>query len=478
MGIHQHRSASRFQALIFLAALIVRLIPALLSYNLPIGLDDMFQYDMLARSIVSGNGYRWYAQEDLAQIEQFLPVEMPPNYDPRGVLTSFRGPGFPAFLALVYAIAGVGEHRYFYARVAQAFLAAAIAPLAYALARQAGFGDRTARWAAVFLAFYPLLIVYPLALVTENLFVVLVALAMVLVLRVLDHQHGYDALLAGVVLGMATLTRSVIAGFVLFAVLWLWGCSLDKRLALRNAAIILLGFFLITTPWVVRNSLVHRRFVWVENSLGYNLYMGYHPLSQGTFQFGISVDLLPILDDAERDVRGRQAAFEFIRADPGRIPYLMIRKLGYLWALDRRALAYFYSNGFCGHWPAWFLGIVMGLDTGPLVVLAPLAIVGLICGQWGKRKALLMLLLVYYTGVHMLILAEPRFHLPMLPLVAILAAYTLVERPWLRSRPWQRRLAVALIALLFLNWSTEIARDWGLLTQLFGPNGHNLGLTY
>ena len=40
----------------------------LLSYNLAIGLDDMFQYDMLARSLSTGHGFRWYAQDDLKLI--------------------------------------------------------------------------------------------------------------------------------------------------------------------------------------------------------------------------------------------------------------------------------------------------------------------------------------------------------------------------------------------------------------------------
>ena len=101
----------RFLILIYLFALIVRLVPVLLTYNLPIGLDDMFQYDMLARSIVSGNGYRWYAQEDLKLIQAVLPIQTPADYDPRGVLTSYRGPGFPLFLAWVYSIAGTGEQR-------------------------------------------------------------------------------------------------------------------------------------------------------------------------------------------------------------------------------------------------------------------------------------------------------------------------------------------------------------------------------
>lgn len=54
-----------FPVRIYIIALIFRLVPVFLTANLGIGLDDMFQYDMLARSIASGNGFRWYAEDDL-----------------------------------------------------------------------------------------------------------------------------------------------------------------------------------------------------------------------------------------------------------------------------------------------------------------------------------------------------------------------------------------------------------------------------
>ena len=82
---------------LFLLAFILRLIPVLFSIGLPIGLTDMFQYDMLARSLVAGNGFRWYAQEDLDLINSSIDPGVFPDfivedYDPRGVLTSFRAP--------------------------------------------------------------------------------------------------------------------------------------------------------------------------------------------------------------------------------------------------------------------------------------------------------------------------------------------------------------------------------------------------
>jgi 4-amino-4-deoxy-L-arabinose transferase-like glycosyltransferase len=468
----------RFPLAIYLVALALRLVPVLLSYHLPIGLDDMFQYDMLARSIVAGDGYRWYAEEDLALIQRYIPMEPPEDYDPRGVPTSFRAPGYPAFLALVYAILGVGPRRFFAARLVQAFLGATLAPLAWALARQIRFGERAARWAAGIVAVFPLLIVYPLGLATENFFVPLLLLALVLVLRAGERGRVRDHLLAGLVLGMAALTRSIVAGFVPLVVLWLWWVAQEKRARLHNSAILIVCFLLVTIPWAARNTILHGRLTWVESALGYDLYVGYHPESTGTFQFGISLDLVPILDDGVRHERGMEAFWSFLRADPGRVPYLMVRKAGYLWSLDKRALIYFYGNNYFGYLPLWLLAPIFVLACGPLAVLAPAAAVGLACGQAGQRKLLVALLLAYYTGAHMLILAEPRFHVPLLPVIAVLAAYAFVERPWHASRPWQRGLSVLLIALLLANWGLEIARDWDILVKFFGPEGHRLSLPY
>lgn len=65
-----------FPLKIYFVALVLRLIPILLTMNLGIGLDDMFQYDMLARSLASGHGFRWYAQEDLKLLEPYVDFDL------------------------------------------------------------------------------------------------------------------------------------------------------------------------------------------------------------------------------------------------------------------------------------------------------------------------------------------------------------------------------------------------------------------
>src|SRR5512141_3128793 len=124
-----------FALRIFFVALVLRLIPIILARGLGIGLDDMFQYDMLARSMVAGNGFRWYAQADLNQLAAYVHFDLASvkDYDPvRGIPTSFRAPLYPTFLAIVYLFSGTGFSRFFAARLAQAiFLGAPLAPLTY-----------------------------------------------------------------------------------------------------------------------------------------------------------------------------------------------------------------------------------------------------------------------------------------------------------------------------------------------------------
>ncbi|MCW5876269.1 MAG: glycosyltransferase family 39 protein [Anaerolineales bacterium] len=464
---------------LFGLALLLRLLPVLFAIHLPIGLDDMFQYDMLGRSLAAGNGFRWYGQEDIDLVRQFIDLEfVVDEYDPRGVLTSFRAPGYPAFLAVIYSLSGL-EWRLLAARLAQVALGAALAPLSYWLALRLFPGNqRAARFAGYALAVYPLLVLFPLALATENLFIPLVAAGLLATLAAVERDRRRDYLLAGALFGLATLTRSVIFGFVGLAVIWLWFYA-PRRAA---AAWFLLAVLVFVVPWSVRNSLLHDKFTFVENSLGYNLHMGYHPEGSGTFQFGISMELVPYLDDGLRNDLGVQAGLGFIRQDPERALQLAVNKLGYFFGLERRALTYFYSNNFFGHIPALpLLGLFL-LFTLPFPLLASLAAVGLAFARLAKERLLLYLLMGGYLLPHLLLLAEERFHMALLPAIAALAGYAWTQRGELRAaaraNPWQLGLAALLVALLWLNWGGELWRDWDKLVILFGPGGNTAGFSY
>lgn len=491
-------SPKAFVLRVYLAALIVRLIPALLSRGLGIGLDDMFQYDMLARSLVSGNGYRWYALADAAKLEPYVHFDLNSiaNYDPvRGVLTSFRAPLYPAFLALVYAVIGTEFVRFFAARLAQAILLGApLAPLTYLVSRRLldpnfpiketseAKSERASRLAAWVVACYPTLAVFPLALATENLFFPLVLLSFFFLLKTITSPSYINFILSGVLLGLTALTRSIILPFAGLAVLWIW-LALRQR---RGALIAALTLTLTIAPWVIRNSLLYHRVTGIETSLGYNLYVGYHPLSTGTFTFGPSLDLVPILDDSLRDRLGTQKALQFIEADPPRVFYLALRRLGYFFNLELRGLTYFYSNDLFGRLPSpvlWFAAALFGL---PFVLAALSAVFGAFLLPRSPAATLFALLFLGYLLPHVFILSEERFHLALIPFFAILAAhFWTLGLPAIRTRLRLSRfsrftfLVACLVALLLLfNWSFQLTSDSAKYAALLGPNGNQTYFPY
>lgn len=467
----------------------------LLQSHIGIGLDDMFQYDMLARSLAAGDGYRWYAPADVARLAPYLDLDLEKLVlDPRGMLTTFRAPLYPGILALVYMVFGAGPARFFAARLLQAGMGALLAPMTYVAGvmllgapdRSRDRVERASRVAAMLIAAYPMLILFPVGLATENLFFPLLLAAFLALLqlsRLLQagrittsrHLEPKVAVLAGVLLGLSALTRSVVFPFAVVACAWVW---LDLRRP-RLAALALLAFGCTIAPWIMRNSLVSGRLTGIETSMGYNLYLGYHPESTGTFTFGPSLDLLSILDDRVRDQVGTQRALDFMRADPARLPYLTLRRLGHFFDLEWRAFTYFYGNGLVGTLASPVLILILSALAAPFMFVASSALFGAAALSRGPQSRLLLLLLVAYTAPHVFILSEERFHLALLPFLAVLTGAAWMQpRADLRAPALWRWLAAAGVALLMLNWLGQIQRAWPTLVRLIGPGGSRMYLPY
>ena len=502
--IARYNSAIRFMFFksfafrIFLVALILRLIPVFLAHGLGIGLDDMFQYDMLARSLAAGHGFRWYAQADLNHLAAFVHFDLTSikDYDPGlGIRTSFRAPLYPTFLAIIYSFSGTGFSRFFAARLAQAILLGApLAPLTYLVAKKlfplSSFPDdergkkkeTVARISAWIIAAYPLLLVYPLGLGTENPFFILLLVSFLFLLSTIEKPAPLNFLLSGLFLGLVALTRSVILPFAGLAILWVW-FILKQR---RGAILVALAFILTITPWIIRNSLLHHKLTGIETSMGYNLYLGYHPQGNGSFVFGPSLDLLTILDDAERDKVGTEKAIGFIKAQPERFIPLAINRLGFFFGLEKRVLMYFYSNNLLGYIPLPLLLTIAAILLLPFVFISTSAALGLSLLRWQPAHILVVLLFIGYITPHVFILAEDRFHLALIPYIAILAAQFWMSDLSVLSARWREsnfgKIAVALsviaMILLVINWRFELLHDADKIAQILGPHGNQTYFPY
>jgi hypothetical protein len=188
-------------AALFLLAALPRLVLALIYLDLPIGLDDMFQYDMLGRSLAAGHGYRWYSRADVAALRPYLDkwykIDLPTAQVPvDGYQTTFRAPGYPALLAAIYLAVGT-TYRLQVVRLLQALLGAALAPLTALLASRLRLPGPSAIAAGVAVGLYPILWMYPLGLGSENVFFLLSLAAGLALLAAASSGRPWKAASAG-----------------------------------------------------------------------------------------------------------------------------------------------------------------------------------------------------------------------------------------------------------------------------------------
>jgi len=184
-----------------------------------------------------------------------------------------RPPGYPFFLAGVYAM--FGEHHVA-VRAVQALLDAVTALLVLAIAHRLGVSRRAATLATALALFNPSTFLYSAMILSESLATFLVT-AGTWLLHALTAGARW-ALGFGAALSAAALTRpsfALLPGFLLVVLLLAW--PLAWRRWIRVAVLAGAAFVLVWLPWGVRNALHYHALVpyhrYVSTESGYHLWV-------------------------------------------------------------------------------------------------------------------------------------------------------------------------------------------------------------
>jgi 4-amino-4-deoxy-L-arabinose transferase-like glycosyltransferase len=234
-------------ALVVLLGLAFRFLYVLVLSPDTLGSGDARLYTTLANRIADGHGYT----DPLAA----LGGESRP--------TSYHPPLFPYYLA-VFSWLGIESQENH--RLAGCLLGAGtVAAIGY-LGRRVG-GARVGLTAAALAALYPAFVGSDGAVMSESLYVLLVALAMLAAYRVVDQPTLRWAAVLGALIGLATLARA--EGLLLLALLappaaWLGG---PGRRLIRLGAVAA-GCALVLVPWLVRNWIAFDRPAPIATTMG------------------------------------------------------------------------------------------------------------------------------------------------------------------------------------------------------------------
>lgn len=313
--------------------------------------------------------------------------------------------------------------------VVQTVLGLAVTLLIYHLALELFENRRAGLLAALLWALYLPLITVERDFLAEAIFIFLLTSGMLAVIRGLKHGQALSWAGAGLLLGLATLSRSALLYFLpLLTVLLLLISRTSLRQRWLNAGLLLLMFSLTLTPWIVRNAQTFGVFVPDNTLKGYNLYRHNHILAgdnyfryvfikemelavENALQQGIREGRTDVTGDEneyEMDRLYQQEAIKIIRAYPGR--YIML-SLYRLWPL---------LTDYGVRLPLTPIWQLVALEN---ILLVGLAATTVIRRRFRPYTTLPLLALIgLFVAGYMLVNARLRFMVPLMPFIMVLAA--------------------------------------------------------
>jgi hypothetical protein len=352
-----------------------------------------------------------------------------------GTPTAYRAPGYPAFLAAIYA--AVGRHPEA-AKAAQAALDALTALLLYALL------SRRSRAAALIAglawAVFPAAVLFSGQLFSETAFTFGVVALAWLVSR---DRAGADAL-AGLLLGALILTKPMM---LLFAAALPF--ALVKRPSARPTTAILGIAIVPVLAWVARNLLVMGTPALITGA-GASLWIGNNPRANGGYAEPAPIEIPAATGEMASDRIAGGEALTYIVAHPGATTVLGARKLALLASSEAELAAGAFTRSDTGARlreryravPAWLRAVV----NMPTLVILVLGVFGFAAGPSGIERRLFVALLYAIAASSLVFFGGSRFRFPLMPfLVTYAAGFASGGIQGIREIPHWRLMAAAAI---------------------------------
>jgi 4-amino-4-deoxy-L-arabinose transferase-like glycosyltransferase len=456
--------AHRPLAVILAAGLIVRLVLLAGSGTLGLMIVDEQHYAELATSLSRGQGFAWAD----------------------GRLTSMRPPLYPLFIATIWKAAGSESVQL--VRAAQIAVGLGTVVLLYFLVLRL-FNRRTATLSAALLCFYPSLLFSGVLLLTEVLVTFWLVLLAVEYFALVRRPGALLAAAVGATVGLAALTRSVFWPLpILLTPLTFFVIDGSFKRRARIAALVLAGYAAVVGPWALRNTRLQHTLTIVDTMGGMNLRMGnyehtpidrmWDAVSLGgekSWSYGLG-DRHPearTWTDGQKEKWAQREAVAYMLEHPGVTLVRSAVKFADFWGLERELLAGLLTGLYQP--PAWLAVIMVAAVAVAYPLLALGASIGLFRVTAASRPIhfLIFSVALLLVGVHTIVFGHSRYHLPLVPFLAMYAAAALTEGSW-RSMFAEPRRAVwplASMAVLLAIWGRELVfrdleRVQGLLKLL------------
>ena len=419
-----------FLFVVFVLYVGVRLVPFFSSFN---NTSRFFLADSYAYNLLGAN---------IAQHGYYTPNGGEPGLS--------RAPGYPVYLAAIYKIFGVKPAIALFLQI----VLSGLIPLFLYMNAELLFSKRVARIASVLSIVEPVSIIYANILLSETLFVVFLLLSTFFFIKSMKNKSMSALVASAITAGIGAYFRPVILylpfayAFLYVAVSWL---SFRDRIKYAVGIVLITG--LTVLPWFARNYMVDR-YKGFTSIQDVNLYywraagviseIEHLPLREVQDRLKRAVPSGLSLANEYQFLRDKAASviihhpFAYMKVmfkgsinmllSPERYAVFKLadikpRFLGVMWRGHsvHRALHMMLSDPFIVS-SAVIYQLVFTVLTGLLMLIGILVI----AGEGYIRELLTLLFIIsYFIVVSARPEAEPRFRLPVLPYMLMLAAFAL-----------------------------------------------------
>ncbi len=360
------------------------------------------------------------------------------GFSPLGFRQVFHPPLYPYLVGVLSAAFGGLEA----VKWAQALVGALLAPVLFFLGAR-WLGARAGLYAGVAAALYPELVWYCAHFWSEIVFVTLLWWAFE---RLLASEDGSAraAAAAGLLWGLAVLTRETVLFFMPLAAWWLLRGGESGR---RRAGAFLLAGAAVIAPWTARNNAVTGAFVPVATRGSFNLWLGntLRPWDE-VYREHHATEGGPIAQE-------RHDRQEALQAILDRQPLWIFEKLvaesRAFWAVNDQIVVHLERRAY-KRLSLATNRLVAALTVIPYLTLLVLAIPALGALRANRASVILVGFLLFTLALHVVAFASPRFRMSVLPVLFLLTAQTLdrgLVASW-RALDAKRRVAATILAVL------------------------------
>jgi 4-amino-4-deoxy-L-arabinose transferase-like glycosyltransferase len=292
----------------------------------------------------------------------------------------------------------------------------AIAALGLGLLGARLFGRTAGILTGLLAALHPVMAFMPSTEFSENFTFAVMVAALSVAFAAIRSGGLWRWLLAGILLGIGTLSRANVfifyPGFALGAAVWLWRERRPWFVPLMLAG---LTMALCVTPWMVRNHRMWHHWYFVSTGGGRQLYYGNNPFTDcrttvAASDSAIQSELDRLPNTFSRDSLYYRKAWEFIATSPGRAAQLYLVKLGNMYALFPDPL----NQKFLNLWSRISQGIAS-------VVIFAGALLGL--RRWRREPALWPMVLgtLSFSAATAMVFSSLRYRLVVEPCLMLIA---------------------------------------------------------